>query len=87
MFAVNASGSSWFDRADVIVWYDNVLAASARISQPGHYTFELAPPLTVSKVYFYIAGQLFRLDNMSVCLNVAVPTRATTWGQIKSMYR
>ena len=81
------AGSGGFAWADVIVSYDDVYAATAHISQPGHYTFELAPPLTASKVYFYITGQLFRLDNLSVCLDAAVPTLTTSWGRIKSIYR
>lgn len=85
--AVSSAGSGGFAWAHVIVYYDDAWAATANIAQPDHYTFELAPPLTASKVYFYITGQLFRLDNLSVCLNAPTPTRTTTWGRIKSAYR
>lgn len=84
---VSLSGGGGFAWADVVVYYDEVYAATAHITQPGHYTFELAPPLTVSKVYFYITGQIFRLDNLSVCLDAAVPTCPTSWGKLKSLYR
>ena len=84
---VGLDGSGGFGWADVAILYDDVYAATAHISQPGRYTFDLVPPLTSSKVYFYITGQLFRLDNLSVCLDAAVPTRTRSWGLIKSIYR
>ena len=84
---VGLSGGGGFAWAYVIVYYDDVYAATAHISQPGHYRFELAPPLTASKLYFYITGQWFRLDNLSVCLDAAVPTCPTSWGKLKSLYR
>jgi hypothetical protein len=73
--------------ADVIVTYDGASATTARISQAGHYVFEVAPPPTVTWVGLYITGGLFRLDNLSVCIGAATPARGTTWGQLKSAYR
>ncbi len=84
---VGLTGDGGFAWADVVVLYDDVYAATAHISEPGHYRFELAPPLTASKVYLHITGQLFRLDNLSVCLDVSTPTRTTTWGRLKAFYR
>lgn len=84
---VGAAGGWGFAWADVSIKYDDVLASTVRINQAGHYSLDLASPPTTAKVYLYVTGEVFRLDNLSVCFDVPTPTRATSWGQIRSMYR
>jgi len=80
-------GELGYGYADVIVTYDDAYATTARIMQAGHFVFEVAPPPTVTWVGLYIMGGLFRLDNLSVCLDAVTPARGTTWGRLKSAYR
>jgi hypothetical protein len=82
-----AAGGSVFGYAQMIIKYDDVRAVTVDPMQAGHYTFDLAPPPTVDKVYLSVLGNMIRLDNLSVCLDAAVPTSATTWGKLKSLYR
>jgi len=84
---VAAAGIGGFGWAEVYIYYDDVRVVTAHISQSGHYSFEVAPPPTTAKVGLAITGEMFRLDNLSVCLDVSTPTRATSWGRIKSLYR
>jgi hypothetical protein len=76
-----------FGWAQVVIKYDDVRAVTIDPLQAGHYTFDLAPPPTVAKVYLFVLGNMNRLDNLSVCLNAATPSSATTWGKLKSLYR
>ena len=81
-------GGGWgFGSAYVYIRNDDGLATTTRIYQPGHCQFALAPSPTTSKIIVGIFGGVFRLDNLSVCLDAATPTRVTTWGRVKSIYR
>ena len=76
-----------FGTAQAVIAYDGVWAAAVDPLQVGHYTFDLAPPPTVDKVYLFVRASMNRLDNLAVCLDAPTPTRATTWGRLKSIYR
>jgi hypothetical protein len=82
-----AGGGSGFGSAEVGIYYDDVVASIERFYGPTHYSVELAPSPSASYVYLHIRGVTFAVDNLSVCLDVTVPTRSTTWGRIKSIYR
>jgi hypothetical protein len=59
-------------------------------SQPlsaGHHQFDFSPPQAVSKMLVEIKGGYLHLDNLSICLDVVTPSRGSTWGQLKSLYR
>jgi hypothetical protein len=81
------AAGSVFGPAQAVIAYDGVWAASVDPLQVGHYTFDLAPPPTVDKVYLFVRASMNRLDNLAVCLAPPTPTRATTWGRLKSIYR
>ena len=76
-----------FGAAQAIIKYDDVRAVTVDPVQAGHYTFDLAPPPTVDKVYLLVVGNMNCLDNLSVCLNATTPARSATWGRVKSLYR
>jgi len=76
-----------FGAAQAVIKYDDVRAVTVDPLQIGHYTFDLAPPPTVNKVYLFVLGNMNRLDNLSVCLNATTSSSATTWGKLKSLYR
>jgi hypothetical protein len=85
--APSLAGGWGFGGAQAVIKYDDVRAVTVDPLQAGHYTFDLAPPPTVNKVYLFVLGNMNRLDNLSVCLNATTPTRATSWGRIKTIYR
>jgi hypothetical protein len=82
------NGSWGFGWAYVVIGYEPFPpTTSVSIRQPGHYVFDIPVSPGPDKVTLEVMGTMIRLDNLSVCLDVVTPTRATTWGRVKSIYR
>lgn len=82
-----SGGGGIFNWADVKVGYDAVGVASEHVTQAGHYVYDLNLPSEAGKVYLTMYGYLARLDNLVVCLDAPTPTRGSSWGGLKVVYR
>jgi hypothetical protein len=81
------TGSGAFAWADVQIGYDGVQTTYEHVTQAGHYVYDLNPPPGVAKVYMRITASVIRLDNLLVCLDASTPTKESSWGALKTLYR